>query len=433
MKTNALKGMKDILPDEQRLRDYVQNKILEVYKASGFERISTPMLEDAENLDKSDGGDNLNLIFKVLKRGDKLTSALESNDVTEKSLSDMGLRYDLTLPLTRFYAANRNELQFPFKVIQTDRVYRAERPQKGRSREFVQCDIDILGDKSCNAEVELIDVTARALLSIIKNKNSNEALIFDNFIININDRRVLRNMLESMGFAPDTLDSVCITFDKLDKIGIDGIKAELEEKQFPQNAIMKLVNFCSNTTMSSDGTEFNVDDVVKECNDKSIGDDLKYIINTVKKISNGDYIVRYCPSLVRGQGYYTGVVFEITNPNFGGAIGGGGRYDKLIGKFIGEDIPAVGFSIGFERICSILLDTSFEVPDEKRKLALLYDDEIEFSKVIKKAEELRKDYSVSILHKAKKMGPMFSMLENKGYKNFCTNKGEDFILKSSEN
>ena len=164
MKTNALKGMKDILPAEQRMRDYVQGKILETYRAAGFERISTPILEDSENLDKSDGGDNLNLIFKVLKRGDKLESALSAEHPTEKELSDMGLRYDLTLPLTRFFAANRNELQFPFKVIQTDRVYRAERPQKGRMREFVQCDIDVLGDASPNAEVELIDITARACL-----------------------------------------------------------------------------------------------------------------------------------------------------------------------------------------------------------------------------------------------------------------------------
>ncbi|MBE6361984.1 MAG: histidine--tRNA ligase, partial [Treponema bryantii] len=184
MKTNALKGMRDILPQEQKLRDYIQRKILDTYLASGFERISTPILEDSENLDKSDGGDNLNLIFKVLKRGDKLTSALESNEVTEKTLSDMGLRYDLTLPLSRFFCANKNELQFPFKVIQTDRVYRAERPQKGRLREFVQCDIDILGDSSKNAEVELIDVTANAILSIG----------FKNFHININDRRILRNL-----------------------------------------------------------------------------------------------------------------------------------------------------------------------------------------------------------------------------------------------
>ena len=164
MKINPLKGMKDYLPDEMRLRDYVQGKILEIYRASGFERIATPMLEDMENLDKSEGGDNLNLIFKVLKRGEKLNAALATGE--EKALSDMGLRYDLTLPLSRYYAANRASLPTPFKVIQTDRVFRAERPQKGRMREFVQCDIDILGDDSINAEIELIDVTARALLAI---------------------------------------------------------------------------------------------------------------------------------------------------------------------------------------------------------------------------------------------------------------------------
>ena len=228
MKINPLKGMKDYLPDEMRLRDYVQQSILSVYRASGFERISTPMLEDAENLDKSEGGDNLNLIFKVLKRGEKLEAALQKGD--EKSLSDMGLRYDLTLPLSRYYAANRASLPTPFKVIQTDRVFRAERPQKGRLREFVQCDIDILGDDSINAEIELIDVTARALL----------AIGFKDFTVNINDRRLLHGMLESMGFAPETLDSVCVTFDKLDKVGPDGVKAELTDKACPAEAVEAL-------------------------------------------------------------------------------------------------------------------------------------------------------------------------------------------------
>ena len=197
MKTSPLKGMRDLLPAEQALRDYIQGQILQTYRAAGFQRISTPMLEDMENLDKSDGGDNLNLIFKVLKRGEKLAGALSRTPVEEKSLSDMGLRYDLTLPLSRYYAANRAELPHPFKVIQTDRVFRAERPQKGRLREFVQCDIDILGDESPNAEVELIDTTARALLKIG----------FDDFVININDRRILRRMLESMGFAAEILPS----------------------------------------------------------------------------------------------------------------------------------------------------------------------------------------------------------------------------------
>ena len=214
MKTMPLKGTRDYMPNEVLLRDYVQGEILKTYRTSGFERITTPMLEDMENLDKSDGGDNLNLIFKVLKRGDKLQKALEAGD--EKQLSDMGLRYDLTLPLTRYYSAHKEQLPSPFKVIQTDRVFRAERPQKGRMREFVQCDIDVFGDSSPNAEIELIDVTARALLNIG----------FDDFSIHINDRRMLHGMLTSFGFANDTLDTVCVTFDKLDKIGADGVAAE---------------------------------------------------------------------------------------------------------------------------------------------------------------------------------------------------------------
>ena len=422
MKTNALKGMKDILPQEQRLRDYVQSKILETYRASGFERISTPMLEDAENLDKSDGGDNLNLIFKVLKRGEKLESALSANPVEEKSLSDMGLRYDLTLPLTRFFAANRNELQFPFKVIQTDRVFRAERPQKGRSREFVQCDIDILGDSSPNAEVELIDVTARALLNIGCTDER-----FKNFTININDRRILRNMLENMGFAPETLDSVCITFDKLDKIGVDGIRAELTEKQLPESAVKALADFCSAAAGNADG--FSIDDVVSKCADPSIADDLKYIIATVEKISGGEYKIKYCPNLVRGQGYYTGVVFEIASTSFSGAVGGGGRYDNLIGKFIGQQVPAVGFSIGFERICSILLDIGFSIPGAKEKCAILYDDSIDFTCVLSAAKKLRASYNVAILKKAKKPGPQYDMLEKQGYTKFATFKDNEVLVK----
>ena len=412
MKTNALKGMKDILPQEQRMRDFVQSKILETYKASGFERISTPILEDSENLDKSDGGDNLNLIFKVLKRGEKLESALAKQNPTDKDLSDMGLRYDLTLPLTRFFSANRNELCFPFKVIQTDRVYRAERPQKGRLREFVQCDIDILGDSSVNAEVELIDVTANAMLSIG----------FKDFYININDRRILRNMLETMGFLPESIDSVCITFDKLDKIGADGVKTELQEKQFDQKAIDALVDFIQQG-------EITLDNVIARCSDASIGDDLKYIIQTARKVSGGKYDVKYCPNLVRGQGYYTGAVFEIASPLFSGAIGGGGRYDNLIGKFTGQNIPAVGFSIGFERICNILLEQNYQIPGAKERCALLYDDSVDFADIMNMAKSLRKDYSVSVFKKAKKMGPQFDMLEKQGFTKFAVLKEGQIVLK----
>ena len=272
MKTQPLKGMRDLLPAEQSLRDSIQSKILETYRASGFERISTPMLEDLENLDKSDGGDNLNLIFKVLKRGEKLSAALAGGDAG--ALADMGLRYDLTLPLSRYYAANRDKLPSPFKVIQTDRVFRAERPQKGRLREFVQCDIDILGDASPNAEVELIDVTARALLNIG----------FTGFTVNINDRRILRGMLEQMGFAPETLDSVCITFDKMDKIGAGGVRAELTEKQLPAPAIEALAGFIA-------GGAVTLDAVAARCADPAIADDLKYVLATASALAAGRYQV----------------------------------------------------------------------------------------------------------------------------------------------
>ena len=400
MKINPLKGMRDILPKEQRIRDYIEGKILEAYRSSGFERISTPIREDIENLNKSEGGDNLNLIFKVLKRGEKLEKALESGNPEE--LSDMGLRYDLTLPLSRYFAANRNVLSFPAKIIQIDRSFRAERPQKGRFREFFQCDIDILGDSSPNAEVELIDATTKALFSIG----------FNDFIVHINDRRILRGMLENMGFPKDSIDSVCISFDKLDKIGVDGVTAELTEKQFPKSAVASLKEFMSAGTIK-------LDDVAARCGDASIADDLKYVIKTASEISGGKYKIEYTPNLVRGQGYYTGMVFEITCPQSSGAVAGGGRYDNMVGKFLGQQVPAVGFSIGFERICGILMEQGYKVPDDKERFALLYDDSMAFPAVVAKADELRGEYCVALFKKSKKIGPQLNMLEAAGFTKFA--------------
>ena len=289
-------------------------------------------------------------------------------------------------------------LPSPFKVIQTDRVYRAERPQKGRLREFVQCDIDILGDASPNAEVELIDVTTRALLNIG----------FTGFTVNINDRRILRGMLESMGFAVDTLDSVCITFDKMDKIGVNGVKAELTEKQLPESAIHALADFIA-------AGDVTLDAVAARCADPAIADDLKYVLATANTLAAGRYQVAYCPSLVRGQGYYTGMVFEITCPQFSGAVAGGGRYDNMIGKFLGTKVPAVGFSIGFERVCGILLEQGYQIPGAKPKMALLYLKDADFAAVLAKAESLRADYDVTVLPQAKKLGKQFGTLEAAGY------------------
>ena len=394
MKINPLKGMKDYLPQEQRIRDFVQGRILEVYRGNGFERIATPMLEDMENLDKSEGGDNLNLIFKVMKRGEKLTAALEKGE----DLADMGLRYDLTLPLSRYYAANKDKLPTPFKVIQTDRVFRAERPQKGRMREFVQCDIDVLGDESCNAEIELIDVTARALM----------AIGFSNFTVNINDRRLLRGMLTSMGFLQESLDSVCISFDKLDKIGVEGVCKELTEKECPAEAVKALEDFLNQG-------EFTLEKVAALCEDATLGENLKKVLDIVSEISGGSYKIEYCPSLVRGQGYYTGMVFEVAVDGYKGSVGGGGRYDNMIGKFIGQQVPAVGFSIGFERICDILLDQGFQVPEQKQKMALLYVKDADFGAVMKKSAALRENYAVTILPQAKKLGKQLGTLEAQGF------------------
>ena len=396
MKIQPLKGMRDLLPAEQALRDHIQGQILQVYREAGFERISTPMLEDMENLDKSEGGENLNLIFKVLKRGEKLSAALEEGRYDQ--LADMGLRYDLTLPLSRYYAANRSVLPTPFKVIQTDRVFRAERPQKGRLREFVQCDIDILGDESPNAEVELIDVTARALLRIG----------FADFTVNVNDRRILRGMLESMGFAPDTLDSVCITFDKMDKVGPEGVRAELLEKQMPAAAVDALASFLAQGDVSLEA-------VAARCADPSIADGLRYVLATAGRLAQGKYQVAYCPSLVRGQGYYTGMVFEVVCPQFAGAVAGGGRYDNMVGKFLGQQVPAVGFSIGFERVCGILLEQDYRIPGARQKLALLYRAGDDFAAVLAQAEALRAEHSVTVLAQGKKLGKQLASLEAAGF------------------
>ena len=290
----------------------------------------------------------------------------------------------------------------PFKVIQTDRVYRAERPQKGRLREFVQCDIDILGDESPNAEVELIDVTARALL----------AIGFSDFTVHINDRRLLRGMLESFGFAPQALDTVCVTFDKLDKVGPQGVAAELEEKAMPAAAVQALEAFLEKGA-------FSLDDVSALCADKSLGGSVRYVLDTVGRLSGGRYAVEYTPSLVRGQGYYTGMVFEVTCAAFSGAVAGGGRYDDMVGKFLGQKVPAVGFSIGFERICSILLDQGYAVPDEKPRLALLYGADADFADVLQKAEALRGEYAVTVLAAAKKVGKQLDRLQQSGCAAAC--------------
>ncbi len=400
MKTTPVKGTNDYLPAEAALRDKLQSTILDVYKKHGFEHIITPALEDAENLDKSDGGDNLNLIFKILKRGEKLERALAEGG----ELSDMGLRYDLTLPLCRYYAANQSRLPTPAKLIQCDRVYRAERPQKGRLREFIQCDIDIIGSTSPDCEVELITTTAKALT----------AIGIGGFRVKVNDRALLRGVLVKTGFPADMLDTVSVSFDKLDKIGADGVLSELAEKGFDPGVIENFRSFLAACPVDIDSVSAYTDYT------EAVGR-LKYIIGSARELSGGGYDVDFDISLVRGQGYYTGTVFEVESVDFKGAICGGGRYDNLIGKFTGTPTPAVGFSIGFERIFGILADAAPEKTSPR--VAVLYDDG-DFIRASRRADELRAEYDVAVYERAKKTGKQLARLEERGFSGYSLPDGE---------
>lgn len=386
------------MPAQAELRDYLQKKICETYETCGFQRIFTPILEDIENLDKSEGGENLNLIFKVMKRGEKLKKAIAAGQADQ--IADMGLRYDLTLPLSRYYANNKASLPTPFKVIQIDKVYRAERPQKGRLREFMQCDIDILGSESSSCEIELMHTTAKALLNIG----------IDRFKIKVNDKRVLKDILLTTGFTEDQLDSVCITFDKLNKIKAEGVAAELTAKGFDEAVIASFMELIAHAP-------FTLDYARTISKNTEYIDALSRIIETSNRLSGGKYTVEYDMTLVRGQGYYTGTVFEIESLDFNSSIAGGGRYDNLIGKFLKEQVPAVGFSIGFERIFSILMEKQSRIMDKPQKIVLLYDEE-QIEEAIEKAEELRKQYITALYVKPKKLGKFLNRLEEQGYDGF---------------
>lgn len=398
MKMNPVKGTADYLPSQTLLRDYLQNSILETYRAAGFERILTPAIEDMENLEKSEGGDNLNLMFKILKRGDKLDAALEKQDY--KNLADLGLRYDLTLPLSRFYAANRAKLSLPFKCIQIDKSYRAERPQKGRMREFVQCDIDILGSDSPLCELELIHTTAAALLK----------LDIGSFTIKINDRRVLKGVLHNIGIADDMMDGVCITLDKWDKIGTEGVMKELGEKEVSAESCEKIASLLEGGC--------TIDQAEQLCGEPTYIEQLKKIIADANELAAGKYDVVFDMLLIRGQGYYTGTVFEIQSNKFRGAIGGGGRYDGLVGKFTGENVPAVGFSIGFERIFQILEEQGFTIPGRRKRIAVICNED-EGLQAVRMTDKLREQgVEASAYIKPKKLGKFLNRLEEQGFDGF---------------
>lgn len=393
MRSNPVEGMNDYLPQEVKIRDELINAILSTYTASGFQRITTPIVESIENLDNSDGGDNLKLIYRILKRGDKLKKAFEQNAL--QSLADLGLRYDLTLPLVRYYTNNQAKLPAPFKCIQIDKVYRAERPQKGRLREFVQCDIDILGSEQHQSEIELIAVTAEALLNIG----------IPDFTVRINHRQLLRNLILHTGFSEDDINAVCIILDKLDKIGLDGVRNELCSNEYPIAAIERIMEaLAENITEPEQLIKYGAGE------EATI---LIEILNASKEIADGKYGIEFDLTLVRGQGYYTGTIFEIACDAFGGTIAGGGRYDNLVGKFTKKDVPAVGFSIGFERIFSVLSENN-SVTSRREKIALLYTED-KIVEAIKYAASLHKDYDVQLTVLKKKIYKQLAQLEEQGF------------------
>ena len=374
-------GMKDILPEEMQIRDYVMNVIKETYRSFGFTPIETPCMENIANLSNKQGGENEKLIFKVLKRGEKLK--LETAQ-SEEDVVDYGMRYDLTVPLARFYSNNSNNLPAPFKALQMGNVWRADRPQRGRYRQFMQCDIDILGEASNLAEIELILATTTTL----------GKLGFKNFQIRINERRILKAMAAYSGFAEESYDTVFIILDKMDKIGMDGVAEELEKSGFARESIEKYLALFKN--MQGRG---EVADVVSylaeelgEYLDTEVSENLKEIAASVNATKAADFSLVFDPTLVRGMSYYTGTIFEIAMPEFGGSCGGGGRYDEMIGKFTGNHVPACGFSIGFERIILLLLEQGFEIPGQSEKVAYLIEKNYpgeKLSEVIAQAQQER--------------------------------------------
>ncbi len=432
MKKKPVTGMKDILPREMEIRDYAIGLIKETYKTFGFTSVETPAVEHIENLSSNQGGENEKLIFKILKRGDKLLSAVgkmaetvpESADAEKvpdtSILTDSGLRYDLTLPLSRYYSNNANDLPSPFKALQMGNVWRADRPQRGRFRQFMQCDIDILGEQDIVAEIELILATTTLL----------GRLDFKNFTIRINDRRILKAMAAYSGFAEESYDDVFITLDKMDKIGLEGVKEELLGAGYPAESVEKYIELFSAVTGGAGDGETNdtlaalklISEKLGDFLDSGISDNLETIISSVEGAKAADFRMKFDPTLVRGMSYYTGPIFEISMDEYGGSVGGGGRYDEMIGKFTGQATPAVGFSIGFERIVMLLLENDFKVPGAGEKKAYLVEKGMpseKMQKIMKLAADERKEgriVNISIMKKNKKFQK--EKMQQEGYTEF---------------
>ena len=417
LKKKPVTGMKDVMPAEMEIRDYLIGLIKDTYKTFGFQSMETPCVEHIENLCSKQGGDNEKLIFKILKRGEKLKidEAKEEND-----LVDGGLRYDLTVPLARYYSNHANELPSPFKALQIGSVWRADRPQKGRFRQFVQCDIDILGEASNLAEIELILATTAML----------GKLDFKNFTVCINDRNILKSMAAYSGFKEEDYDEVFIVLDKMDKIGPEGVEAELIEMGYTSESVKTYLSLFDEVATDVSGVRYLKEKLGDYLSDET-ADGLELIMSSVEAAKECDFKLQFTPTLVRGQSYYTGTIFEVTMDDFGGSVAGGGRYDKMIGKFTGQDTPACGFSIGFERIIMLLLERDFEVPGSKNKTAYLIDKKMPSDKLLKILEQAKQAraegqiVNIAIMKKNKKFQK--DQMITEGYTQF-----EEFYADSFE-
>ena len=405
LKKKPVTGMKDILPREMAIRDYCIGLIKETYRNFGFSSMETPCVEHIENLNSKQGGENEKLIFKILKRGEKLKLDTAR---TEADLVDSGLRYDLTVPLCRYYANNANDLPSPFKALQMGNVWRADRPQRGRYRQFMQCDIDILGEPSNLAEIELILATTTLL----------GRLEFQKFTIRINDRRILKAMAAWSGFPEEAWDTVFIILDKMDKIGLEGVAGELKAEGFAAETVDKYLELFKTVTGDAAGVAY-LKEKLEGFLDPEYAEGLITIIRSVEAVKTADFRIVFDPTLVRGMSYYTGPIFEIAMDEYGGSVGGGGRYDEMIGKFTGQNTPACGFSIGFERIIMLLLERDFQIPGTARKKAYLLDKKLPqeaVEKLIARAMEERKmglQVNLAVMKKNKKFQK--EQLEAEGY------------------
>jgi histidyl-tRNA synthetase len=398
MDLTPARGTRDLLPATVALRDHVLGQITEVYRRYGYQRIETPALENIERLRGGQGGENQKLIYEVLRRGLEPTV---QQDTPLSELIDLGLRFDLTVPLSRFYGANRASLAQPFRSFQFGPVWRAERPAKGRYRQFNQCDIDVLGEPSVLAEIELIEATAAALA----------AAGLDGTTVRVCDRRFLSAVASHAGAPEESWDRLFIALDKLDKIGWDGVRAELADRVGLEAPVIDRVTETITSLQGLDTAKL-ADQLASTL--PNLGDDVLSDLATTVEGLPADLAWEFDPTLVRGMGYYTGQIFEVTHPASGGSVAGGGRYDKLIGRFLGTDVPACGFSIGFERIVDLLASAP-----AREAVAVLYESDTPLSTVLATARALRADgRSVSPVRRSGKFGAQLSRLEEWGFTSF---------------